>query len=316
MRGAMSYVGEGDGRVGEPIISVATPGDYIELLKPRVMSLVIFTALAGLLLSPRHIDPILGFAALLAIAVGAGASGALNMWYDADIDAIMRRTARRPIPSGRVTGQEALAFGLTLASLAVLTLGVAANWLAAALLAFTIFFYVVVYTMWLKRSTPQNIVIGGAAGALPPIVGYAAVTGEVSVSSLVLFAIIFVWTPPHFWALALTRAGDYGRAGIPMMPNVKGPDRTRLEILLYSLVLVVLGVLPYVLGFASVVYFYLSVALGGVFLLCAWRVFQVRIGDKADRCARTLFGFSILYLFLLFADLVGERILALAGVSF
>jgi heme o synthase len=311
----MSYVGEGDSRVGEPMVSVATPGDYIALLKPRVMSLVIFTALTGLLLSPRHIDPILGFASLLAIAVGAGASGALNMWYDADIDAVMRRTAKRPIPSGRVTRQEALAFGLTLAVLAVLTLGVAANWLAAALLAFTIFFYVVVYTMWLKRSTPQNIVIGGAAGALPPIVGYAAATGEVGISSLVLFAIIFIWTPPHFWALALTRADEYGRAGIPMMPNVKGPDRTRLEILLYSLVLVVLGVLPYVLGFASSAYLYLSAVLGVVFLFCAGRVFRVRVGDKADRYARKLFGFSIIYLFLLFADLVSERILALAGVS-
>jgi heme o synthase len=311
----MSYVGEGGGRVGEPAVSVGMPGDYIALLKPRVMSLVIFTALAGLLLSPQHIDPVLGFASLLAIAVGAGASGALNMWYDADIDAVMRRTARRPIPSGKVTGQEALAFGLTLAFLAVMTLGVAANWLAAALLAFTIFFYVVIYTMWLKRSTPQNIVIGGAAGALPPIVGYAAATGEVSIASLVLFAIIFVWTPPHFWALALTRAGEYGRAGIPMMPNVKGPDRTRFEILIYSIVLVVLGVLPYFLGFASAVYLCLSVALGAAFLFCALRVFQVRTGDTADRHARRLFWFSILYLFLLFADLVVERILTLAGVA-
>jgi heme o synthase len=311
----MSYVGEGDARVGEPVVSVGMPGDYIALLKPRVMSLVVFTALAGLLLSPRHIDPILGFASLLAIAVGAGASGALNMWYDADIDAVMRRTARRPIPSGKVTGQEALAFGLTLAFLAVMTLGVAANWLAAALLAFTIFFYVVIYTMWLKRSTPQNIVIGGAAGALPPIVGYAAATGEVSLASLVLFAIIFVWTPPHFWALALTRAGEYGRAGIPMMPNVKGPDRTRLEILIYSIVLVVLGVSPYFLGFGSIVYLFLSVALGLAFLFYAWRVFRVRVGDKADRFARRLFWFSILYLFLLFADLVAERILILVGVA-
>jgi heme o synthase len=314
MRGEMSYVGEGDGRVGDPTVSVGMPGDYIALLKPRVMSLVIFTALAGLLLSPRHIDPILGFASLLAIAVGAGASGALNMWYDADIDAVMRRTARRPIPSGKVTGQEALAFGLTLAFLAVMTLGVTANWLAAALLAFTIFFYVVIYTMWLKRSTPQNIVIGGAAGALPPIVGYAAATGEVSVASLVLFAIIFVWTPPHFWALALTRASEYGRAGIPMMPNVKGADRTRLEILIYSIVLVALGVTPYFLGFASAVYLCLSVLLGAIFLFCALQVFRVRIGDKADRQARRLFWFSILYLFLLFADLVAERILTLAGL--
>jgi protoheme IX farnesyltransferase len=310
----MSYVSEGEGSVGKLAVSIATPRDYLALLKPRVMSLVVFTALAGLLLSPRHIDPILGFAALLAIAVGAGASGALNMWYDADIDAVMRRTSRRPIPMGRVTGQEALAFGLILSALSVLTLGVAANWLAAALLAFTIFFYVVVYTMWLKRTTPQNIVIGGAAGALPPIVGYAAATGEVSVASLVLFAIIFVWTPPHFWALALTRSSDYARAGVPMMPNVKGADRTRAEILLYSLVLVVLGALPYVLGFASVFYLGLAVVLGGLFIVCAWRVFRVRSGDKADRHAMTLFGFSIIYLFLLFADIVVERGLALAGI--
>jgi protoheme IX farnesyltransferase len=310
----MTYVSEGEGSAGKLAVSIATPRDYLALLKPRVMSLVIFTALAGLLLSPRHIDPILGFAALLAIAVGAGASGALNMWYDADIDAVMRRTSRRPIPMGKVTGQEALAFGLILAALSVLTLGVAANWLAAALLAFTIFFYVVVYTMWLKRTTPQNIVIGGAAGALPPIVGYAAATGEISVASLVLFAIIFVWTPPHFWALALTRSSDYARAGVPMMPNVKGADRTRAEILAYSLVLVVLGALPYVLGFASMVYLGLADVLGSLFLVCAWRVFRVRNGEKADRHAMTLFGFSIVYLFLLFADLVVERGLALAGI--
>ena len=310
----MSYSREANGEAVDLAVSIATPGDYIALLKPRVMSLVVFTALAGLLLAPHRIDPVLGFASLLAIAVGAGASGALNMWYDADIDAVMRRTCKRPIPTGRLTGQEALAFGLTLAVLSVLTLGVAANWLAAALLAFTIFFYVVIYTMWLKRSTPQNIVIGGAAGALPPIVGYAAATGEVSLASIVLFAIIFVWTPPHFWALALTRASDYSRAGIPMMPNVKGADRTRAEILAYSIVLVGLGVLPYVLGFASLVYLGLSVVLGAVFLFLAGRVFHVRSGDKADRHARALFGFSILYLFLLFADLVIERILTLAGV--
>jgi heme o synthase len=303
----MSYVGESN----ELVVSVATPADYLALLKPRVMSLVIFTALAGLLMSPTPVDPVLGFASLLAIAVGAGASGALNMWYDADIDAVMRRTCRRPIPAGRVTGGEALVFGSILAILSVLTLGVVANWLAAALLAFTIFFYVVIYTMWLKRSTPQNIVIGGAAGALPPIVGYAAATGQVGLVSLLLFAIIFVWTPPHFWALALTRAGDYGRAGIPMMPNVKGPDRTRTEILAYSVVLVALGVLPFVFGFASLVYLALAVVLGSLFLVFAWRVFWVRSGADGDRHARRLFGFSILYLFLLFADLVSERIIDL-----
>ena len=308
----MSFVGESNtGLAGSAAISVASPGDYIALLKPRVMSLVVFTALTGLLLAPHPVHPIVGFAALLSIAVGAGASGALNMWYDADIDAVMRRTCKRPIPSGKVTGPEALAFGLTLSAFAVFTLGIVANWAAAALLAFTIFFYVVIYTMWLKRATPQNIVIGGAAGAFPPMVGYVAATGHLSLSSIVLFAIIFVWTPPHFWALALVRASDYGRAGIPMLPNVKGADRTRLEILLYSLVLVPLGVVPYFLGFASPVYGIASASLGAVFLGLAARVYLVRVGEKADRHAKALFGFSILYLFLLFAELLGERVIAL-----
>ena len=296
---------------GQIAISIASPGDYIALLKPRVMSLSIFTALTGLLLAPGHINPVVGFASLLAIAVGAGASGALNMWYDADIDAIMQRTLRRPIPMGRVTGAEALAFGLILSFFAVFTLGVVANWAAAALLAFTIFFYVVVYTMWLKRSTPQNIVIGGAAGAFPPMVGYVAATGNVSLASLILFAIIFVWTPPHFWALALVKAGDYQRAGIPNMPNVKGPDRTRLEILIYSFILVPLGTMPFFLGFASPVYGALSIALGAAFIGLAVRVYRTRSGPMADKCAMQLFGFSILYLFLLFAEILSERVIAL-----
>jgi protoheme IX farnesyltransferase len=304
----MSFVGEGNGAVA---ISVATPGDYIALLKPRVMSLVIFTALTGLMLAPNYVHPIVGFASLLAIAVGAGASGALNMWYDADIDAVMRRTSRRPIPSGRITRPEALSFGLVLSAFSVFTLGIVANWLAAALLAFTIFFYAVIYTMWLKRSTPQNIVIGGAAGALPPMVGYAAAAGHISLASVVLFAIIFIWTPPHFWALALVKAGDYERAGVPMMPNVKGPDRTRLEILLYSLVLAPLGVLPYFLGFASPVYGILSACLGCMFVGLAIQVFRVRTGAEADSQAKRLFGFSILYLFLLFAEILSERVIAL-----
>jgi protoheme IX farnesyltransferase len=276
------------------------------------MSLSIFTALTGMLLAPGHINPIVGFAALLAIAMGAGASGALNMWYDADIDAIMQRTCKRPIPMGKVTGPEAFAFGLILSLFAVFILGVVANWAAAALLAFTIFFYVVIYTMWLKRTTPQNIVIGGAAGAFPPMVGYVAAAGAPSLASLVLFAIIFVWTPPHFWALALVRAGDYSRAGIPNLPNVKGPDRTRLEILIYSLVLVPLGVAPFFMGFASPVYGVLSVCLGAGFIGLALRVYRVRTGAKADQCAMRLFGFSIIYLFLLFAELLSERVFALA----
>lgn len=303
----MSYIGESRSIAPALTGSEANPSDYIALLKPRVMSLVIFTALTGILLAPQGVNPVIGFASLLAIAVGAGASGALNMWYEADIDAIMSRTRKRPIPSGRVTAEEALGFGLTLAFLSVITLGVVANWLAAALLAFTIFFYVVIYTMWLKRSTPQNIVIGGAAGAFPPIVAYAAVTGDISLSSIVLFAIIFLWTPPHFWALALVKSEDYRRAGVPMMPNVKGASHTRLEILLYSLVLAPAGVLPWILGFASIAYGLLAIVLGGAFIVFAVRVYRVRAGGEADRCAKSLFGFSILYLFLLFAEIVIER---------
>src|SRR5208283_1027019 len=213
----------------------ASPADYFALLKPRVMSLVVFTALAGLLLAPTPPHPVIALASLIAIAIGGGASGALNMWYEADIDALMGRTRGRPIPAGRLDPDEALAFGLVLSGVSILTLGLVANWLAAALLAFTIFFYVVIYTMWLKRATPLNIVIGGVAGALPPMVGFTAASGELGLSSLVLFAIIFVWTPPHFWALALLKSDDYARAGIPMLPNVAGPDRTRLEILIYAL---------------------------------------------------------------------------------
>ena len=303
----MSFV-ERDARLPETAtLSVAEPGDYLALLKPRVMSLVVFTALAGLLIAPGHLHPVLGFAALLAIAAGAGASGALNMWYDADIDALMTRTRTRPVPAGRVTPDEALAFGLVLSALSVFTLGVVANWVAAGLLAFTIFFYAVVYTMWLKRSTPQNIVIGGAAGALPPVVACAAATGSVSLESLALFAIIFVWTPPHFWALALVKCGEYGRAGVPMMPNVKGPARTRLEILLYTIVLAPLGVAPWLMGFASAVYGGVAIAGGLAMLVCAARVFVVREGAKADRVAMQLFGVSILYLFLLFAVIVAEN---------
>jgi heme o synthase len=287
----------------------ASPADYFALLKPRVMSLVTFTAFTGILIAPSHVNPVIGFASLLAIAAGAGASGALNMWYDADIDALMRRTCLRPIPAGRMNKGDALGFGLVLSVLSVFTLGIVANWLAAALLSFTIFFYVAVYTMWLKRLTPQNIVIGGAAGALPPIVGYAAATGEISLASVVLFAIIFAWTPPHFWALALVKAEEYGRAGIPMLPNVKGADRTRRDILFYTLLLAPLGIAPWLIGFASLAYGVISLALGSLMLLCAARVYYNRIGTKADRCAMQLFGFSILYLFLIFAAIAGERFL-------
>jgi protoheme IX farnesyltransferase len=294
-----------------PIISVAGPRDYLALLKPRVMSLVVYTAIAGVLIAPGSINPVLAFAALLAITVGAGASGALNMWYDADIDAIMRRTSKRPIPTGRITEPEALAFGLTLSALSVFTLGIVANWLAASLLAF---FYVIIYSMWLKRSTPQNIVIGGAAGAFPPVVAYAAITGSVSLSSLALFALIFIWTPPHFWALALVKSEEYAKAGIPMLPNVAGPDRTRRDILLYSLVLAPVGMLPYFMGFATIAYGLLSAGLGLAFLALAVRVYRVRTGDFANKVAMKLFSFSILYLFLLFAELIGERTLILLNI--
>jgi protoheme IX farnesyltransferase len=294
----------------------ASPGDYFSLLKPRVMSLVVFTALAGLMVAPAAVNPIVGFASLLAIAVGAGAAGALNMWWDADIDAVMSRTRRRAVPSGRVAPREALAFGLVLALISVLTLSVAANPLAGVLLAFTIFFYAVIYTMWLKRSTPQNIVIGGAAGALPPVVGYAAATGSVTLDSLVLFAIIFMWTPPHFWALALVKSGEYERAGVPMMPNVKGPAHTRLEILVYTLILAPLGVAPWLLGVGGRAYGVLSVVAGVAMIALAARVFRSRGGRNADKVAMQMFGFSILYLFVLFAALVAERASALILRSF
>jgi protoheme IX farnesyltransferase len=293
----------------------ASPSDYLALLKPRVMSLVMFTALTGVLIAPSHVNPVTGFTSLLAIAAGAGASGALNMWYDADIDALMRRTQNRPIPAGRMNKGDALGFGLVLSVLSVFALGVVANWLAAALLSFTIFFYVAVYTMWLKRLTPQNIVIGGAAGALPPIVGYAAATGEISLASIALFAIIFVWTPPHFWALALVKAEEYGRAGIPMLPNVKGADRTRRDILFYTLLLAPLGIAPWLIGFASLAYGMIALVLGALMLLCSARVYYNRTGAKADRCARQLFSFSILYLFLLFAEIAGERVVAILAFN-
>jgi protoheme IX farnesyltransferase len=290
-----------------PRISVASPSDYLALLKPRVMSLVVFTALAGLLLAPTPPHPLIGFASILAIAVGAGASGALNMWYDADVDAVMTRTRKRPIPAGRLEPEAALGFGLVLATLSVFTLGYVANSFAGALLAFTIFFYVVIYTMWLKRWTPMNIVIGGAAGALPPMVGFAAATGEINLASVVLFAIIFMWTPPHFWSLALLKSEDYGRAGVPMLPNVAGEDRTRLEILIYALALAPLGVAPWLLGFASLAYGLVSIGCGIALVAVAAAVFRQREGEAARAAARRMFLYSILYLFVLFLVLVVEQ---------
>jgi protoheme IX farnesyltransferase len=281
-------------------------GDFVTLMKPRVMTLVILTAVAGMLVAPGPIHPVIGLIAIIAISFGAGAAGALNMWYDADIDENMARTAARPIPRGRVTPNEALQFGGVLLVISVLTLGVLVNWVAGALLALTIFYYLVIYTMWLKRRTPQNIVIGGAAGAFPPMIGWAAVTGSVSTESILLFLIIFMWTPPHFWALALLRLRDYERVGVPMLPVVAGPQETRKQIILYSLVLVPLAVLPWVLGFAGIAYGVASVVLGAIFLWLAFDVWRITEGREADKACKRLFWFSILYLYALFAILVVE----------
>ncbi|WP_448040747.1 heme o synthase [Bradyrhizobium liaoningense] len=289
-----------------PRISEAEVGDYLALLKPRVMSLVIFTALVGMAMAPGHFHPVLAITSLLCIAVGAGASGALNMALEGDIDSKMSRTANRPIPRGRITRPEAMAFGMTLAFFSVMTLGILVNWIAGALLAFTIFFYVVIYTIGLKRWTAQNIVIGGAAGALPPVVAWAAVTGTVDVEPLLLFAIIFFWTPPHFWALALFRSDDYARAGIPMLPNVAGPDATRLQILLYTIVLIAVAAAPWALGYFDAVYGIVSLILGAGMLVLAINVYMRRERSQSLRATRKLFAFSILYLFALFATLLAE----------
>jgi len=285
--------------------SIAGVGDYVALMKPRVMSLVVFTAFVGLVIAPGHLHPVIGLTALLCIAVGAGAAGALNMWYDADIDALMARTAARPIPTGRVAPGEALAFGVTLAGFSVVVLGLLVNLIAAALLAFTIAFYVLVYTMWLKRTTPQNIVIGGAAGALPPMIGWAATTGGVAIEPVVLFLIIFFWTPPHFWALSLYRCEDYARAGVPMLPVVAGEAETRRQILLYTFLLAPLGVAPWLLGYAGPLYGVVAVATGAALIALALRVRAERQGYAASK---QMFAFSILYLFLLFAMLLADRL--------
>jgi protoheme IX farnesyltransferase len=286
-----------------PRISEADVSDYVALLKLRVMSLVIFTALVGLLIAPGHFHPVLAFTSILCIAVGAGASGALNMALEGDIDALMSRTANRPIPRGRITPPEAMAFGVTLAFFSVMTLGILVNWVAGGLLAFTIFFYVVIYTMWLKRWTAQNIVIGGAAGSLPPVVAWAAATGSLSVEPLLLFLIIFFWTPPHFWALALFRSDDYARAGVPMLPVVAGPDATRLQILLYTIVLVAVAAAPWPLGYFDAAYGVTSLILGSGMLALAANVYRRRAKAESLRATRKLFAFSIFYLFALFATL-------------
>ncbi len=292
-----------------PAYCAGDVSDFFALMKPRVMSLVIFTALVGIVVAPGTLHPVIACTALLCIAVGAGASGALNMWYDADIDAIMQRTAARPVPRGRVSPGEALTFGTVLAVGSVLTLGLLVNWISAALLALTIGFYLFIYTMWLKRRTPQNIVIGGAAGAFPPMIGWAAVTGTVSLESMVLFLLIFMWTPPHFWALALYRSRDYERAGIPMLPVTAGHDVTRRHILIYSLILGPTGLAPFIVGLGGILYAVSATALGAVFIALAIRVYNRREGRAAEQAAKKLFSFSILYLLALFAVLLVEHVL-------
>ena len=290
--------------LSKPAGSVWTPlFDFISLLKPRVMSLVVFTGFVGLYLAPGDGNPILQTIAILCIAFGAGASGAINMWYDRDIDAVMSRTKARAIPSGKVTAEAALTFGVLLAGGSVMVMGLAINWVAATLLMVTIMFYVFIYTIWLKRRTPQNIVIGGAAGAFPPMIGWAAATGTVSVESITLFTIIFIWTPPHFWALSLYKSDDYKAAGVPMMPLVHGRYETKKQILLYSIVLGPLGIVPFWLGTLGAVYGATAALLGALFIGTAWRVMR----DDSDKNCKQLFGFSIFYLILLFLAMIVDR---------
>jgi protoheme IX farnesyltransferase len=289
---------------------VGSAADYIALMKPRVMSLVVFTALIGLVMAPGAMHPVLAVAAIALIAIGAGASAALNMWYDADIDAVMSRTKNRPVPSGRVTSDGALTFGLWVSGLAVLSMAVMINYLSAALLAFTIFFYAVIYTMYLKRRTAQNIVIGGAAGALPPVIGWAAATNAVSIEPLIYFAIIFFWTPPHFWALALIKNDDYQAANVPMLPVTAGVKATVTQIVLYAVILFATTLLPYVLGFSGLFYASGAAVLGGIFLaLC---VALALCGDAhRNRLAGMTFAYSIFYLFLLFVLLPTDKVMGL-----
>ena len=281
-------------------------GHFWSLLKPRVMSLVVFTGFAGMYLAPESLHPLLFAIALFAIATGAGASGAINQWYDRDIDAVMSRTKTRPIPAGFMAPAEALTFGLVVSALSVLLLGLATNWLAASLLAFTIFFYAVVYTVWLKRRTPQNIVIGGAAGALPPVIGWTAVTGSLAIEPLLLFAIIFMWTPPHFWALALVKNEDYARAKIPMLPVVSGAVETRRQIVIYAILMAPLAVVPSFIGMTSLAYGVVTGLAGAVFVGLSMKFFV----NGSDKTAMQLFGYSILYLFLVFFGLVIDRFAA------
>lgn len=291
--------------------------DFWALTKPRVMSLVVFTALCGLLAAPGNIHPIIGFTAILCIALGAGASGALNQWYEADLDAKMKRTEKRPLPDGRMDRQSALQFGIGLAAFSVLIMAVAVNYLSAAILAFSIFFYAVVYTVWLKRSTPQNIVIGGAAGAFPPLIGWAAVSGDVTLMPILLFAIIFLWTPPHFWALALFMKSDYGNAGVPMLPVVAGRRVTRNQIFAYTFPMIVAAMAPFVMGYAGLLYGIIAASLNLIFLICALNVWRNDSDDVASmKPEKQLFAFSILYLFILFGVLAADNMLGFAKVAY
>ena len=290
---------------------VTTVGDFFALLKPRVMSLVVFTGLAGIIVAPGHVHPLTAFTALLCIALAAGASGALNMAYDADIDGVMARTATRPIPLGRIRREDAMAFGWTVAAMAVATMWLFVNELAAGLLAFTVFFYVVVYTLGLKRRTPQNIVIGGLAGALPPAIGWAAVTGNLALAPIILVAIIFMWTPPHFWALSLWRCEDYARAGVPMLPVVKGKRATRIQIFAYALLLAPLGTVPAFIGLGGMLYLVTSATMGFWLLLEALACLREK-DEVREPAAKRLFGVSLLYIFVPFAALIAERLLHLS----
>lgn len=284
--------------------------DFWALTKPRVMSLVVFTALCGLLAAPGSIHPVIAFTAILCIATGAGASGALNQWYEAELDAKMKRTAGRPLPDGRMERASALQFGIGLAAFSVGIMGVAVNWLSAAILAFSIFFYAVVYTMWLKPNTPQNIVIGGAAGAFPPVIGWAAVTGDITLLPVLMFALIFFWTPPHFWALALFMKSDYGAAGIPMLPNVAGQRATRNQIFGYSFVLAGIAIAPVLMGLAGMIYGATAIVLNAIFLALAFAVWRSETTEaSAMKAEKRLFAFSILYLFVAFASLALDRML-------
>jgi heme o synthase len=302
--------------VPEPVPPVASPRDFILLLKPRVMSLVVFTGFAGMLAAPGHLHPFLQAVAILCIALAAGAAGAINMWYDRDIDAVMTRTARRPLPQGRMSPDEALTFGVVMTLFPVLVMGLALNWQAAALLAFASAFYVFIYTVWLKRRTPQNIVIGGAAGAFPPMIGWAAVTGDVSLTSIALFAIIFLWTPPHFWALALFRREDYARVNIPMLPVVAGEAETKRQMVLYTLVLVPVTLVPVALGTMGLVYGIAAGVLGLLFIAHALRVWKADGPATGYADAKRMFGFSILYLTLIFAAVIADRGLSTLGLPF